>query len=108
MTTKKLSIYLMALAMPFALMSCSDNSTGVIDDDDDGDNGGNGGVTEVIEFPITFEQDIPWEDFITNFEGGELSVVDNPDPSGINTTDKVAMMVKGEGAGIRRIRCIAG
>lgn len=97
MTTKKLSIYLLALAMPFALMSCSDNSTGVIDDDDDGDNGGNGGVTEVIEFPITFEQDIPWEDFITNFEGGELSVVDNPDPSGINTTDKVAMMVKGEG-----------
>ena len=98
MTIKKFAVFLMALALPFALMSCSDDPIRVIDVDDDNGNG-NGGNGEVanIEFPITFEEDIPWEDFITNFDGGELSVADNPDKSGINTSDKVAKMVKGDG-----------
>ncbi|MDX1592092.1 MAG: hypothetical protein R3283_09015 [Balneolaceae bacterium] len=78
-------------------MSCSDNSTGVVDDGDDGGDDGGGGVTDVIEFPITFEENVPWDDFITNFEGGELSVIENPDQSGINTSATVARMVKGEG-----------
>lgn len=95
MTFNRLSIFFMALAFPFALMSCSDNSTGVDDGGDDGgDDGNGGGVTEVIEFPITFEEDIPWADFVSDFNGGELTVVDNPDKSGINTSDTVAKMVK--------------
>ncbi|PWN06682.1 hypothetical protein [Rhodohalobacter mucosus] len=97
MTLRRLSIFLIALAFPFAMMSCSDSSTGAVDDggDDGGDGGDNGGgVTEVIEFPITFEKDITYADFISDFNGGELTVVDNPDPSGDNTSDKVAQMVK--------------
>ncbi|TVR27528.1 MAG: hypothetical protein EA390_13755, partial [Balneolaceae bacterium] len=50
-----------------------------------------------VEFPITFEEDVEWDDFITNFDGGELTVVDNPDKSGINESDKVARMVKDDG-----------
>jgi hypothetical protein len=98
MTIKKFTVLIMALALPFALMSCSDDPVRVIDvDNGNGDNGnGNGDVTE-IGFPITFEEDISWEDFITDFEGGELSVIDNPDQSGINTSDRVARMVKGDG-----------
>lgn len=97
MILRRLSIFLIALALPFALMSCSDNSTGAVDDDDDGGDNGGGDVTDVIEFPITFEENVPWEDVIEDFGGGELSVVENPDQSGINTSDNVAQMVKGEG-----------
>ena len=96
MAVRKLFLLFFVLVFPIGLMSCSDNSTGVIDDDDNGDGGGEG-VTDVIEFPITFEENVAWEDFITNFEGGELSVIDNPDQSGINTSDTVARMIKGEG-----------
>jgi hypothetical protein len=94
MTIKKLSIYLMALALPFALVSCSDDPVRIIDVDN-GDNGN--GEPGTLEFPITFEENIPWGDFITNFDGGELRVVDNPAPSGINTSDKVARMIKNDG-----------
>lgn len=55
-------------------------------------------------FSITHAQDLPL-DFeagagsyaITDFDGAELTVVDNPDPTGINTSSKVAKMVKGAG-----------
>jgi len=86
----------MVLAFPFALMSCSDNSTGAIDDNG-GDDPDPDPDPDPIEFPITFEENVPWDDFITNFGGGELSVIENPDQSGINTSDNVARMVKGEG-----------
>jgi len=99
MTIKKLSILFIALVLPFALISCSDDPVRIIDvDNGNGDNGnGDNGSDAVIEFPITFEEDIPWDNFITNFDGGDLSVVDNPDKSGINTSDKAARMIKGEG-----------
>ncbi|WP_373522807.1 T9SS type A sorting domain-containing protein [Aquiflexum sp.] len=61
--------------------------------DDDGD--GNGGSSEIV-FPITFEEDIAWIEAITNFDGGELTVIDNPDTNG-NTSAKVARMVKNAG-----------
>ena len=47
-----------------------------------------------VNLPITFESGTP---AITNFDGGVLSVIDNPDATGLNTTAKVAKMVKGAG-----------
>ncbi len=50
--------------------------------------------------PITFPVDFQSEtiDYIfENFDGGDLSLIDNPDPSGINTSTKVAKMVKSPG-----------
>ncbi|UJP66603.1 carbohydrate binding domain-containing protein [Mongoliitalea daihaiensis] len=46
--------------------------------------------------PLTFEEDINWEAVITNFDGGVLTVIDNPDTNG-NTSAKVAQMVKNAG-----------
>jgi uncharacterized beta-barrel protein YwiB (DUF1934 family) len=60
--------------------------------DDDGGSGGNSGPA----FPITFEEDITWSEVITNFDGGELTVVDNPDTNG-NPSVKVGKMVKNAG-----------
>ncbi|WP_194974828.1 carbohydrate binding domain-containing protein [Aquiflexum lacus] len=62
--------------------------------DDDGD-GGNGGSSGLV-FPITFEEDITWNEVITNFDGGELTVIDNPDTNG-NSSAKVGRMVKNAG-----------
>lgn len=60
-----------------------------------------GGGTEPggpgLDFPITFEETLTWPTLITNFDGGELTVIDNPFPDG-NTSAKVARMVKGAGA----------
>jgi hypothetical protein len=55
--------------------------------------GGGPGCSDAIEFedacgPYTF----------SDFEGGVATVIDNPDPSGINTTAKVAQMQKFAGA----------
>lgn len=51
-----------------------------------------------ITFPITFEQaDIPWEAKIANFDGGMLTRVENPDKSGLNTSNHVVRMVKNAG-----------
>ncbi len=50
-----------------------------------------------VTLPVTFEEDIDWSEVFVNFDGGEASVIDNPDPSGINTSDKVARMIKGDG-----------
>ena len=50
-----------------------------------------------ITIPVTFEEDIDWDEVFINFDGGAASVIDNPDPSGINTSAQVARMIKGEG-----------
>ena len=56
--------------------------------------GGGGG--NALDFPITFEQDpstYPWGDF----NGGAVTIIANPDPSGANTSAQVAQMVKSGG-----------
>jgi hypothetical protein len=45
-------------------------------------------------FPINFESGTY---NITNFDGGAMTVIDNPQSSGINTSTKVAQMVKNAG-----------
>lgn len=55
----------------------------------------------VIPFvlPATFEStDINWTNAFTNFDGGNLTRIVNPDKSGINTSNHVARMVKNAGA----------
>ncbi|MCH8567932.1 MAG: carbohydrate binding domain-containing protein [Balneolales bacterium] len=59
--------------------------------------GGEAGPGPEIVLPVTFEENINWADVFVNFDGGMTTVIDNPDPSGINTSDRVAQMVKGEG-----------
>jgi hypothetical protein len=44
--------------------------------------------------PIDFEEG-PYS--ITNFDGGELTVIDNPQSSGINTSNRVGHFIKGSG-----------
>lgn len=62
---------------------------------DDG-GGGTGGNSPVIDFPLTFEDDYTWNSLITNFDGGDLTVINNPDMVG-NQSPKVAKMIKNEG-----------
>ncbi|UJP66821.1 glycosyl hydrolase [Mongoliitalea daihaiensis] len=50
-----------------------------------------------LDFPITFEENMTWPTLITNFDGGDLTVIDNPFQDG-NSSAKVAKMVKGAGA----------
>ena len=47
--------------------------------------------------PMDFEMDIVTTDFV-DFDGGMAMVIDNPDPSGINTSSKVAQVVRDGGA----------
>ena len=47
--------------------------------------------------PIDFEMDIQTSDFV-DFDGGIGTVIDNPQVSGINTSDKVAQIVRDGGA----------
>ena len=49
---------------------------------------------EEVALPLSFESQALTYDF-TNFGGANTSVVNNPDQSGINTSDKVAKMIKG-------------
>jgi hypothetical protein len=49
-----------------------------------------------IALPLTFESTTLTYSF-TNFDGGNASVINNPDASGINTSAKVARMIKGAG-----------
>lgn len=62
-----------------------------------------GTVTVVIENPVTlpldFESDTI-EYVFDSFGGGEAQIIDNPDPSGINTSGKVVEFFKEEGAEI--------
>ncbi len=56
----------------------------------------NKSINQKLTIPLDFESsDLRFE--ITDFDGGNLSVVDNPQKSGINTTSKVAKMVKNSG-----------
>lgn len=47
--------------------------------------------------PISFESDEVTYEF-NNFDGGDASVIENPDASGINTSAWVGRMIKNEGA----------
>ena len=52
-----------------------------------------------VSLPVIFEDRFfNWEDAITGFEGGSVSVVENPDPDDVNSTDWVGKMVKDGGA----------
>jgi hypothetical protein len=57
---------------------------------------GTGGSSNTLNVPINFESttlNYLWE----NFDGGNATVIDNPDKSGINTSNKVTRMVKNAG-----------
>ena len=47
--------------------------------------------------PIHFEGDVTTKDFV-NFDGGVGIVTANPNPSGINTSDSVARIIRNDGA----------
>lgn len=49
-----------------------------------------------LALPINFESDAVDYNF-DNFGGGESTVIPNPDPSGVNTSETVAEMIKNEG-----------
>lgn len=49
-----------------------------------------------LALPLTFEWDNLDYSF-TDFDGGEVTVIDNPHPEGINTSDKVGQMIKNAG-----------
>lgn len=54
------------------------------------------GETSEISLPLDFESstiEYEWVDF----DGGEVTIIDNPHQSGINTSNKVAQMIKGPG-----------
>lgn len=53
-------------------------------------------IPEKFTLPVNFESS-SLEYAFTNFDGGEATVVDNPDMADINTSTKVGEMVKGEG-----------
>lgn len=53
-------------------------------------------VSAQIDFPIDFEPESIIYTF-SDFEGGVATIIDNPQPSGINTSSKVGQMVKFEG-----------
>jgi len=49
--------------------------------------------------PLIFEDlYFNWEDAFTGFDGGSVTVVDNPDPDDVNSTSRVGRMVKDGGA----------
>ena len=54
--------------------------------------GGGGGEPTTYELPIDFETEDP---VFNSFGGSTYSVIDNPDPSGINTSSRVAETVHG-------------
>ena len=52
------------------------------------------GILKAADLPLDFESET--NDF-TDFDGGAVTVIDNPQSSGINTSTKVAQMVKSAG-----------
>jgi beta-glucanase (GH16 family) len=58
--------------------------------------GGDGGNVGVVALPVDFE-DTSLTYTWTDFDGGDVEVVANPQPSGINTSATVAQMVKDGG-----------
>jgi hypothetical protein len=72
----------------------SANFTWLFDDISLTNGGGNPGTT--LNVPLNFESttlNYAWE----NFDGGGATVIDNPDKTGINTSNKVTRMVKSAG-----------
>lgn len=54
--------------------------------------------TSNVSLPVTFEDRFfNWNSAFTNFEGGAVTVVDNPDPDNTNASSKVGKMVKDGG-----------
>ena len=53
-------------------------------------------MIDAQSLPINFENDIETADFI-DFDGGTATVLDNPDASGINTSNTVAQIVRDGG-----------
>lgn len=53
-------------------------------------------LPNTIALPLTFESTTLTYNF-TNFDGGNATVINNPDASGINTSAKVGRMIKGAG-----------
>ncbi len=54
-------------------------------------------ASDPVTLPINFESFTVNYSF-TDFDGATTSVMDNPDPSGINTSARVAQTIKGDGA----------
>jgi hypothetical protein len=54
------------------------------------------GTTASLALPFDFETSPTASDFY-DFDGGQLTIADNPNSSGINTSSKVAKMIKGCG-----------
>ncbi|MDG5765985.1 family 16 glycosylhydrolase [Balneolales bacterium ANBcel1] len=51
-----------------------------------------------VALPMTFEDEFfNWEEAFTNFDGGSVSVVENPAPDQVNSSDRVGKMVKDGG-----------
>ncbi len=51
-----------------------------------------------VQLPINFDDESQdWNSLFVNFDGGMTTVVDNPNPGGINESQRVAEMVKNEG-----------
>ena len=53
-------------------------------------------MIDAQSLPINFENDIETADFI-DFDGGTATVLDNPDASGVNTSNTVAQIVRDGG-----------
>ena len=52
-----------------------------------------------VSLPLIFEdRNFDFEEAFTGFEGGYVTVVDNPDPDDVNSSDRVGRMVKDGGA----------
>ena len=51
--------------------------------------------TVPLTLPLTFEHPVPYPWF--NFDGGDVTVINNPNPGGINSSAKVARMIKNAG-----------
>jgi beta-glucanase (GH16 family) len=59
---------------------------------------GPGGIVPV-SLPLNFEDyHFPWGRVFTGFSGGEITVVENPHPDELNSSDRVGRMVKNGGA----------
>lgn len=57
---------------------------------------GAGGGNDVLALPLSFESSTLTYDFV-NFDGGQVTIIDNPVSGGTNTSSKVARMVKNPG-----------
>jgi hypothetical protein len=56
-------------------------------------------TTDGVKLPITFEDtSFDWTSAINNFDGGVVTIIDNPDQSSYNNSARVGHMVKNAGA----------